>query len=43
MFVNLDIKSQLSFNEGNSIAISVEQLVKRIGDQIHEIDKFGMK
>ena len=42
MFVHLEIKAQLSFSEGYKILNSVEQLVKRIGDKIHEIDKvFG--
>ena len=39
MFVHQEIKVQLSFNESNSIACSVEELVKKIGDQVHELDK----
>ena len=37
--MSLPIKAQLSFNEGYRILNSVEQLVKRIGDKIHKIDK----
>ena len=39
MFVHQKIKAQLSFNKSNSIACSVAELVKKIGDQIHELDK----
>ena len=39
MFVHQEIKAQLSFNESNSIACSVEELVKKIGNKVHELGK----